>query len=146
MRADDAVKKQLATRLKRLRRRVTEAMAEIAMVERLIADVENKSVNPSQSLRKNGVARLTVQSAVRLILKKQSAPMRARDILDALRKTGMSLKSSTFRSHLKRMVDAGIISTGGARGYYNLIEEYYNEMPEATYLPQPEVRISYSYE
>ena len=55
VRADEAVKKQLDARLRRLRRRAVETAAEIVMVERLLADIENRSTTPNMKLRKNGL-------------------------------------------------------------------------------------------
>lgn len=145
MRADEAVKKQLGLRLKRLRRRVAELSAEINMVEQLIADVENRSVNPSRKLRRNGVAKLTMQSSIKKILKDGSGSVRAQDILYNLRQSDPSLKASTFRSHLRRMAEAQIIIRSDTRGCYELpLSE--GEEKELVFRRQPSYRTSFSFE
>lgn len=146
MRADEAVKKQLAARLKRLHKRRLEIAAEIVMVERMIADVENRTINPNLRLRKNGIVKLTLQGEVRRLLSNCKTPVLASDIFDALIESEPLLKSSTFRSHLKRMVDSGIIKSGGVRGTYVLAETPEQEPPERLPSRRHEPRIPYSYE
>lgn len=146
MRADEAVKKQLDARLRRLRRRAVETAAEIVMVERLLADIENRSTTPNMKLRKNGVAKLSVQSGVRRLLTEAGVPMRAKDLLEALRRTEPNLKASTFRSHLKRMVDSDIIAPDSGRGLYKLAERPSVESDEGHQPRRRPVRVEYSYE
>ncbi|MHC1999345.1 hypothetical protein ACYQR9_02745 [Methylobacterium sp. CM6241] len=137
MRADEAVKKQLTARLKRLRRRAAEVAAEISMVEQMMADVEIRAIDPRLKLRSNSVSKLSVQSTVRRILKQNNAPLRAGDIFDLIRDADPSLKSSTFRSHLRRMVEAGYIIRNEARGYYSIAE---NSPQEAEVVHRPRRR------
>ena len=122
MRADEAVKKQLTARLQRLRRRAAEVAAEITMVEQLLADVENRSIDPRMKLRKNGVNKLTIQGGIKRLLAEKGVSMQAKDLLEASRAAEPTLKASTFRSHLKRMVDANLIEHDGSRGRYRLVE------------------------
>lgn len=145
MRADEAVKKQLTIRLGRLRRRAAEVGAEIMMVEQLLADVENRSVNPRMKLRKNGVAKLSIQGGIKRVLAEKGIAVQAKDLLEAARSAEPSLKASTFRSHLKRMVDARLIERDGLRGYYCLVEPASVEPKEPSYRRRRREIIEWSY-
>lgn len=146
MRADEAVKKQLAARLKRLNKRGAEIAAEIVMVERMIADVERRAINPHLRLRKNSIVKLTLQGTVRRLLSNRKTPVQAKDIFNVLLEVEPSLKSSTFRSHLKRMVDSGVIKAGGLRGTYVLVDDPELGFPEQLHSRRRQQRIPYSYE
>ena len=142
MKTDEIVKRQLAARLERLKARAASLAAEIVMVERYLADAEKASAFlPQLKLRKNSVAKWSIQGQVRRVLTETQAPVRAQHLFDTLKKYEAGLKSSTFRSHIKRMVDAGIIKREGSRGHYQLVERP-NEEPIDTREPSyPKRRI-----
>ena len=122
MKTEDILRKQLTSRLRRLRDRALALNAEIQLVERLLADAEQGSFHSSLKLRKNSVHRLNAQARVRKHLGETEVSVRAQHLYTQLLRDDPALKSSTFRSHLKRMVDAGIIKQEGTRGYYQLVE------------------------
>ena len=130
MTPDRLVRQQLALRLKRLRARIATLTAEAEMIERMVADAEKFSTVPKLKLRSNSQAKWTVRGQVRNYLTGKPAPVKAQSIFDFLLQFDPSLKSSTFRSHLKRMVDEGIIRHEGERGHYQMVERSRSDTEE----------------
>lgn len=120
MKTDELLKKQLTKRLRRLRERAATLSAEIALVEQLLAQPEANFTNSNFKLRKNSIVKWSIQAQVKSCLAGAVSPIRAQTLLEQLREIDPGLKSSTFRSHLKRMSDAGIIIREGSRGLYRL--------------------------
>ena len=118
MHGGEGVKRQITVRLRRLRRRADETAAEIAMLEQLLANMELLSTKSLVKLRKNSVGKWSFQSKIIVILEDVSVPLKAEYILDKLRKSDPSLKSSTFRSYIRRMAASGSILQSDRRGYY----------------------------
>ncbi|MBP2495317.1 hypothetical protein ABID82_002351 [Methylobacterium sp. PvP062] len=133
MQADAAVRKQLATRLKRLRQKAVAVSAEIELVERLLIGLEKGPSQPIRGLRKNSVARLSFQSIVRQTIEKSGSPLKSAEIFKALIDVDPGLKPATFRSHLKRMVDAGVLTRKGPRGFYDVVDKNFDTVKEIIY-------------
>ena len=129
MTPDRLVKQQLSARLKRLRARIATLQAEAEMIERMVADAEKFATVPRLKLRANSQGKWTVRGQVRSYLTEHPPSAKAQDLLDHLKKYDPSLNPSTFRSHLKRMVEDGILSQGAERGLYQLAPRH-SPMPE----------------
>lgn len=130
MTPDRLVRQQLTLRLRRLRARIATLTAEAEMIERMVADAEKFSTVPKLKLRANSQGKWTVRGQVRGYLTNKPAPVKAQAIFEFLLQYDPSLNSSTFRSHLKRMVDDGIIRQEGNRGHYRLVAEPNREPKE----------------
>ena len=127
MTPDQLVMQQLAARLKRVKGRIVALTAEAEMIERMLADAEKSVVIPRARLRKNSKAKWSAQGQIRLQLTGQSAPVRAAIIFESLKRYDPALNASTFRSHLKRMVEAGVVKHEGPRGHYSLVKRVETE-------------------
>lgn len=130
MSLDRFVARQLAIRLKRVRRQIAALSAEAEMIERMIADAEHSAVVPRLKLRKNSQGKWTVRSQIRAYLEERTGPVRAKTLYDFLKQYDPSLKASTFRSHLRRMVDDNVVKREGSRGYYQLVNRPTEEPKE----------------
>lgn len=120
MTPDRLVKQQLTARLKRVNARIATLKAEAEMIERMLADAERHSIQPRLKFRTNSQGKWTVRGQVRSYLTEHPPSAKAQELLDHLKKYDPSLNPSTFRSHLKRMVEDGILIQNGGRGIYQL--------------------------
>lgn len=135
MTPDRIVAHQLAIRLKRVKNRIATLTAEAEMIERMVADAEKFAVVPRLRLRKNSQGKWTVRGQVRRYLTEHRSPVKAQAIFDFLKQYDPSLNSSTFRSHLKRMVEDGTVKHQGARGHYQLVDRPSDEPEEVSPVP-----------
>lgn len=126
---DEIVTKQLTSRLKRVQKRIAELTAEAEMIDRMLATAARGEAKATLKLRKNSRSKWSVQGQTRRYLADHEGPVRAQAIYTHLRQHDPSLNSSTFRSHLRRMVDGNVIKREGSRGHYQLVERP-NEKPE----------------
>ncbi len=132
MTPDRLVVQQLAMRLKRVRSRIATLTAEAEMIERMVADAEKFAVIPRLKLRINSQGKWTVRGQIRRYLTENPSPAKAQAIYDFLRRYDPSLNASTFRSHLKRMVEDGIVKREGPRGHYQLVTKPADEPQEVS--------------
>ena len=128
MTPDELVSRRLASRLRQVRNRIAELSAEAEMLELTLANAAKSTAKPTLKLRKNSRDKWSVRGQVRRYIDEHIGPVRAQAIYDHLRQFDPSLKSSTFRSHIKRMVDDNIIQQEGTRGHYRLVEKH-DDMP-----------------
>ena len=143
MKIEDTLRNQLTARLKRLRERSSVISAEIIYVEQMLANAEQGNFRSSFRLRRNGVRKLNLQAEVRKHLGSAPGSVKAHHLFDLLCQSDPALKPATFRSHLKRMVAAGIIKQEGERGYYQLVERFVEQSRDKEVFP-PQRKIKYS--
>ena len=119
MTPDRLIRQQLTIRLKRLRARIATLTAEAEMIQRMVADSEKFDTIPRLKLRSNSQSKWTVRGQIRSYLTSNQLIAKAQDIFDFIQQYDPSLNPSTFRSHLKRMVDDRTL-TKEERGHYRL--------------------------
>lgn len=88
-------------------------MAELAQekltLERLLLRARRENLAARRVTRKNSVGRALVEQAIIDTLAASPKPVRGSDLYEAVRKADFTLKEVTFRSHVHRMKERGII-------------------------------------
>jgi hypothetical protein len=88
------------------------------VLQRLLGEARRRERSGPVVKRRNSADRVMIETAIRRALYgKQS--VRSRDIYDQVKKVSHDLKHSTFRSHLHRMKEKGLILQHG-RGSWKL--------------------------
>lgn len=88
------------------------------VLQRLLMEVRKRDGFRTPIRRRNSVDRVMIETAIRRALYGK-ASVKSRDIYEATKKVSTDLKHSTFRSHLHRMKERGLISQHG-RGSWKL--------------------------
>lgn len=110
----------------RLQRDIQKIELEIKMLydsklalQRLLLEVRNRDRSLPVVKRRNSTDRVMIETAIRRTLYGKNF-VKSRNIYDEVKKVSHNLKHSTFRSHLHRMKEKGLISQHG-RGAWKLI-------------------------
>ena len=129
---------ELVGRIRRLEAKKAKLEREILLLRQLRAENEKSIVPRRVRLRKAGLGRVAAHNRIVRFLEDHLKPVPSKLIMTDLRKSDPDLKPSTFRSHLKRLTDAGVLRQEGARGSYVLIKRDDNTRPgEDEYFPKP---------
>lgn len=88
------------------------------VIQRLLMEARTRDGLKPPVKRRNSVDRVMIETAIRRSLYGRSS-VKSRDIYDEVRKVSHDLKHSTFRSHLHRMKEKGLILQHG-RGAWKL--------------------------
>ena len=88
------------------------------VLQRLLMEVRKRDGLTPAIKRRNSVDRIMIETAVRRSLYGKAA-VKSRNIYEEVKKVSPDLKHSTFRSHLHRMKEKGIILQHG-RGEWKL--------------------------
>lgn len=139
---DTLYDEELVGRIRRLEAKQAKLGREIYLLKRLRAENEKRILPQRVRLRKAGLGRVAAHNRIVRFLEDHSAPIPAKVIAAALRKVDPDLKASTFRSHMKRLADAGVIRQEGVRGSYVLIKrdsppEDFREAPQRAFRWRP---------
>lgn len=78
-------------------------------LERLLLDARRENVANTESVRRNSGKRILVENSILKTLRVASKPVSNRELYLNARLVVFNLNESTFRSHIKRMKDAGKI-------------------------------------
>ena len=95
--------------------KIKELRSEKAALERLLLDARRENVQNKEAVRRNSTSRILVENSILKTLKRSASPVSNRDLYLNARAVVYNLKDSTFRSHIKRMKDAGKIVPKGNR-------------------------------
>lgn len=121
---------QLVGRIRRLEAKKAKLEREIFLLKKLRAENEKSIIPRRIRLRKAGLGRVAAHNRIIRFLEDHTKPMPSKAIMAALRKVDPDLKPSTFRSHMKRLTDAGVLKQEGARGSYVLVKRDSNLVRE----------------
>ena len=88
------------------------------VIQRLLMEARTRDGFKSPVSRRNSVDRVMIETAIRRSLYGRSS-VKSRDIYNEVKKVSHDLKHSTFRSHLHRMKEKGLILQHG-RGAWKL--------------------------
>ena len=124
---DTLFDEELVGRIRRLEAKRAKLDREIYLLKKLRSENEKRILPQRVRLRKAGLGRVPAHNRIVRYLEDHSSPLPAKVISAALRKVDPDLKASTFRSHMKRLCDAGVLKQEGARGCYVLIKR---DIPE----------------
>ena len=95
--------------------KIRELESEKTVLERLLLQVRRENVGKVEAVRRNSTGRILVENSIMRMLERSVAPVSNRDLFVNAKTVVFDLKDTTFRSHIKRMKDAGKIVPKGSR-------------------------------
>ena len=95
--------------------KIRELESEKTVLERLLLQVRRENVGKVEAVRRNSTGRILVENSIMRMLERAVAPVSNRDLFVNAKTVVFDLKDTTFRSHIKRMKDAGKIVPKGSR-------------------------------
>lgn len=84
-------------------------------LERLLLNARRENAENTEAVRRNSGTRILVENSILKTLRRSPAPVTNRELYQNAKYMVFDLKESTFRSHIKRMKDAGKIVPKGGR-------------------------------
>lgn len=84
-------------------------------LERLLLNARRENAENTEAVRRNSGTRILVENSILKTLRRSPAPVTNRELYQNAKYMVFDLKESTFRSHIKRMKDAGKIVPKGSR-------------------------------
>jgi hypothetical protein len=94
---------------------IRELQSERRALQRLLLDARRENVENTETVRRNSATRILVENSILKLIRKSSLPVSNKDLYANAKFMVYELKESTFRSHIKRMKDAGKIVPKGRR-------------------------------
>lgn len=95
--------------------KIKELALEKRALERLLLDARRENAEKTEAVRRNSGKRILVENSILKTLRRSPTSVSNRDLYLNARLAVFDLKESTFRSHIKRMKDAGKIVPDGKR-------------------------------
>lgn len=97
--------------------------AERDVIKRLILKARKDDLNLRDVRRKNSIDRIVIESGILEVLRGAKRGIRTKQIFATIRISAPQLKSATFRSHLHRLKERGLIVSVRGHGYWALPPE-----------------------
>ena len=113
-----ALERQFLGRIRLISARIRSLETERSMLERLLKENMSEARKKFFKFRKNSGKRITIQSEILQILGEMERPVQAKEVYNKLLAKIPDLNSSTFRSHIKRLAETGVIEQAPGRGRY----------------------------
>ena len=104
--------------LRELEQEIVRLQQAKAVIQRLLSEARTRDGFKTPTKRRNSVDRVMIETAIRRALYGRSS-VKTRDIYKEVQEVSSDLKHSTFRSHLHRMKEKGLIMQHG-RGAWKL--------------------------
>jgi hypothetical protein len=117
---DELMEKRLFAQLVEIETSIAQLLAEKAALQRLITRVRGKRIKAMDVTRRNSIDRIIVEDRISEILRKFDYPVVGSFLFNDIRSIIPAMNKSTFRSHLNRMKNKGMINPSGRRGYWTL--------------------------
>jgi DNA-binding transcriptional ArsR family regulator len=109
------LEERIARKILKIDSRIKELSMEKSALERLLIDARRDNAAKTEAVRSNSGKRILVENSILKALRRSPAPVSNKDLYLHARTAVFDLKESTFRSHIKRMKDAGKIAPSGKR-------------------------------
>ena len=109
------LEESIVQKISEIDNKIKELSADRLALERLLLDARREHAAKTEAVRRNSGKRILVESSILKALRRSSGPVSNRDLYLSARAAVFDLKESTFRSHIKRMKDAGKIVPNGKR-------------------------------
>ena len=110
------LEESIGKRITDIDNRIKDLSLERRALERLLLDARRENAEKTEAVRRNSGKRILVENSILKTLRRSPTPMSNRDLyLNARSSAVFDLNESTFRSHIKRMKDAGKIVPKGKR-------------------------------
>jgi hypothetical protein len=115
---DELMERRFLALLAEIEVGIAKLTAEKAALQQLIIRVRDKKSKTIDVTRRNSIDRLLVQDRILGVMQKIKTPIFGGYLFDAVRSIVPGMNNSTFRSHLHRMKNRGMIKPSGRRGYW----------------------------
>lgn len=109
------LEESIAQKILEIENKIKELTMERRALERLLLDARREHAAKTEAVRRNSGKRILVENSILKALRRSLTPVSNRDLYLNARTAVFDLKESTFRSHIKRMKDAGKIVPSGKR-------------------------------
>lgn len=109
------LEESIGTRIVDIDNKIKDLQSERLALERLLLDARRENVLNTEAVRRNSGKRILVENSILKALRRSSAPVSNSDLYASARSVVFDLKDATFRSHIKRLKDAGKIVRKGHR-------------------------------
>ena len=119
----NSLESQLLAQLAEVEKRIVELTAERETLQRLITKARHKNIHMKDVTRKNSFDRILIENSVLEILKESGTSVRTKKMLSVVQSVVYGLKDSTFRSHLHRMKEKGLIKPSYYHGSWDIVEK-----------------------
>jgi len=107
--ANSGYEDRLLNELAEIDQKIADLQGERRTIERLILRARRENVEGKDVTRKNSLGRVLIERAVIESLTATGQPMRGRVLFERAKNVDYTLKDVTFRSHLRRMNQRGLI-------------------------------------
>jgi hypothetical protein len=109
------LEESIAKRMADIDNKIKDLSGEKAALERLLLNARRENVQNKEAVRRNSTSRILVENSILKTLRRSTSAASNKDLYFNAKATVYNLKDSTFRSHIKRMKDAGKIVAKGNR-------------------------------
>lgn len=109
------LEESIGKKISEIDNKIRDLQSERHALERLLLGARRENVENTEAVRRNSGTRILVENSIMKLLRRSTTPVSNRDLYLNARQMVFSLKESTFRSHIKRMKDAGKIIPKGKR-------------------------------
>jgi hypothetical protein len=117
---DELMEKGLRARLAEVEIGIAKLSAEKTVLWQMITRVMEKRVKVIDVTRKNSIDRIIVEDRISEILGKYKTHVDGKFLFGEIRSIKPEINKATFRSHLNRMKNKGMIKPSGKRGFWIL--------------------------
>lgn len=105
----------IARKIESIDSKIKDLKLERLALERLLLDARREHASQTEAVRINSTKRILVENSILHSLRHSLKPMANKDLYANACRAVFDLKQTTFRSHIKRMKDAGKIVPVGNR-------------------------------
>jgi len=109
------LEESISKKMSEIDNKIKELTNEKNALERLLLNARRENVQHTEAVRRNSTNRILVENSILKMLRRSPSPVSNRDLYLNARTAVYNLKDTTFRSHIKRMKDAGKIIPRGNR-------------------------------
>jgi hypothetical protein len=109
------LEESIGKRISEIDSKIRDLKSERYALERLLLDARKENVENTEAVRRNSGTRILVENSIMKTLRRSLTPVSNRDLYQNAKLMVFDLKENTFRSHIKRMKDAGKIVPKGKR-------------------------------
>jgi hypothetical protein len=103
------LEESISKKISQIDNKIRDLKSERLALERLLLDTRKENVQNTEAVRRNSGTRILVEHSIMKTLRRSSTPVSNRELYQNAKVTVFDLKENTFRSHIKRMKDAGKI-------------------------------------
>jgi DNA-binding transcriptional ArsR family regulator len=114
----EAIEIACVRRLTEIEEKMVELQQEKLVLQRILYNARKEKITLSEVTRRNSFGRILIENKIMESLGDKGEYWRASELYIRAKSVDNNLKDSTFRSHLRRMSERGLIESSTRRGYW----------------------------